>query len=112
VALGAGVKGRSPSRLLCTVWRRNAAWFLAGSLYPGFHWVWSAFNRGDAPSRALDIPPPGRHVPAWAIAALHGDFTGWDWVRSGGGVSLPAANWIRLVTAAWTGLGGFLPPAL
>ena len=54
--MGAGVKGRSRSRMLWAIWRRTAAWFLGAGLYPGFHWVWGTVG---------SFVPDGEYICRW-----------------------------------------------
>ena len=110
VSVGAGTKGRSPSRPMCLEWRRISAWIVGGCLYPGFHWTWSETNRGDGPSRDADPAPPGRDIPEYLRRARAGDYTGWDWVRSIGGLRKVPAKWMRFTTNLWLRSGLSIPP--
>jgi hypothetical protein len=72
--LGAGAKGRSPSRELNAVLRRSFGdQVLAGVSLGGLH-VGTKANPMDAPSRDREIPLPTEDVPAWALAADQEDW--------------------------------------
>ena len=80
--------------LLCSQWQRTGAWLIAGGLYPGYHWIGSRLNRGDAPSRFEEVAGPGRPVPSRYERASVGDFSQWDQLWSVGPVKRYFGNWI------------------
>jgi len=76
--LGAGAKGRSPSKQLNSVFRLSFGdQVLAGVSLGGVH-VGTKANPTDAPSRDAEIPAPTEPTPDWAEAALRRDWEAVD----------------------------------
>lgn len=90
VGLSALVKGRTSSYGLRPSLRQTGASVAAGCLYPSYRFAPTRWNPSDHPTCDREIPEPG-------LSAVRGcSFSELMDFAELGGLSRPAANWVRL----------------
>ena len=85
VNLAALLKGRSSSPSINRQLTASLANHLGFELFPSFHYVQSAINVADDPTRHPRIRAPAKELPTWYRGAAGGDFRNFDeWLASSG----------------------------